>query len=246
MPTTPGGCKSERPSRGVSPGRRRKSTRRAGGTRHFPRSCCPSRRGKPVRPRNLTRPAGGTRRCPRSSSLSRRGALPRMRNWTRLAGGTRRCRRAQVSRSRRGALPRMRNWTRLAGGTRGDVEELKSLEERRAGEKSEWMRSAGGARRCLRSARPSRRDTQPRLQSFPSTSGSLTDLTFLLRTKFIQVNLSAYFYTELSYNQLRSLLYALRNEGIGTKEVLDNDIYSVCLFSIHSLLLFWINRHDYD
>ena len=31
----------------------------------------------------------------------------------------------------------MRNWTRLAGGTRGDVEELKSLEERRAGEKAE-------------------------------------------------------------------------------------------------------------
>ena len=57
---------------------------------------------------------------------------------------------------------------------------------------------------------------------------------------------STYLYAELSYNQLSSLLYALRNEASGTKDVLDDIIFSVFFFNalLDSLRLFLINRHD--
>ena len=60
------------------------------------------------------------------------------------------------------------------------------------------------------------------------------------------MNVSAYFYAELSYNQLCSLFCALRNEASGTKEVLHNNIFSFIFFQSSPSASFWINRHDYD
>ena len=62
---------------------------------------------------------------------------------------------------------------------------------------------------------------------------------------YLLVNsVSAYVYAKLSYNQLCSLFHALRNEASGTNGVLDNIIFQLYLFSIHSLRLFLINRLD--